>query len=99
MDEGLVLITERADYFPEDDWLTKSVLCGVIRGLGRWLTDNGEPLVEATFDLHPILLDVIHGNVHLRDGFEMLSGQRLHLLPFLIGRMISSHCWSPTKTR
>ena len=51
MHEHAAVVPECSDEFPEDHRLTKRIFSGVVRWGDRWLTDEGEPVVEASFDL------------------------------------------------
>jgi len=50
MNEHPAVITECSDEFPENHRFTKRIFSGIVRWRDRWLTDEGEPVVEATFD-------------------------------------------------
>jgi hypothetical protein len=50
VNEHSSIIPECPDDLPENHRFTKSALCGVVRRGDRWLTDEGEPVVEASFD-------------------------------------------------
>jgi len=51
VDEHSTLVSECPDDFPKDHRFTKCILGGIVRREDRWLTDEGEPLVDPSFDL------------------------------------------------
>jgi hypothetical protein len=51
MYEHAAVVPERSNEFPENHRLTKRIFSGVVRRRDRWLTDEGEPVVETSFDL------------------------------------------------
>jgi len=51
MHEHAAVVSERSNDFPKNHRLPKRIFSGVIRRGDRWLTDEGEPVVEASFDL------------------------------------------------
>ena len=54
VNEHPAVVAVRADDFPENNRLTKRVLGSVVPWRDRWLTDEGEPVVDSSVDLHAL---------------------------------------------
>jgi hypothetical protein len=51
MNEHSAVVAKRSDEFSKNYRLTECIFGSIVRWGDRWLTDEGEPVVEATFDL------------------------------------------------